>query len=176
MPEAAQSEPLAAMLQEVYQLRRPTVAPNTGAPLEQIAQILQQEATEAAKTKRWDLVADYQEEILELHLDDDEQSLAMWAYALAQMGRTDEAAHRLDQQLAERPENGQLNYARAMLAARQEDVDTAAACLEMAIRSGFITAARVNEDGFLEALRGDPRIEALLGPQRPTTSVSRPSE
>jgi adenylate cyclase len=121
------------------------------------AQGLHEEALE-----RYGEALEAAERYMELH-PDDPRAATMRAVSLCRLGRTDDGLAWGRRALELDPEDAGVRYNVACLHAVGGQVDEALDCLDEALRVGFGNREWLARDPDLEALRGHPRFENLLG-------------
>lgn len=153
---------IAALIARMDTLRRPILARNTGASLEEIAASLVSFSENARHSGKLEVAADY---LAEAHglLPDHADILMTLADVLAAQARFDAAAAVLDPWLAARPNDAQAALRRARVSARQGDPETAIAHLRIALAGGAITPDGVRQDDAFAGWMDDPRLTELLG-------------
>lgn len=103
---------------------------------------------------------------------DDPRAATMRAVSLCRLGRPGEGLSWAERALALDPEDAGVRYNAACLFALAGDVERALRCVEEAIAVGFGNRQWLERDPDLDALRGDPRFEALLA-RIPPTALNR---
>ena len=93
---------------------------------------------------------------------DDPRAFTMCAVALCRTGRPEQGLACAQRAVAVDPEDAGVCYNVACLYALEGWVDDAIRCLEDAFRHGFANREWVEHDPDLDALRADPRFQALL--------------
>lgn len=105
-------------------------------------------------------------EVAERHMDlnpDDPRAATMRAVSLCRLGRLEEGKRWAERALVIDPADAGVRYNVACLFALENEPDRAIDCLEEAIASGFGNREWIRQDPDLEALRGYPRFERLVG-------------
>jgi serine/threonine protein kinase/Flp pilus assembly protein TadD len=104
-------------------------------------------------------------EVVKKHLElnpDDARALYLGGIALAQVGQKDLALEWGDRALALDSEDSGVLYNVACVKALSGHTDEALACLEKAVQNGFGHREWLQNDSDLNALRAEPRFQALL--------------
>jgi Flp pilus assembly protein TadD len=103
-------------------------------------------------------------QVAEGHLElnpDDARALYLGAGALAQLGQGDRALEWTRRAFSIDPEDSGVLYNVACSYALLGQIDDAMVCLEKAIQNGFGHREWLENDSDLNALRADPRFQAL---------------
>ena len=103
--------------------------------------------------------------IAEEHLrlrPDDARALYMGANGLVALGETPRGLEWADRALALDPEDAMLLYNIGCIRAMAGSVDGALDCLERSVRAGMRNRGWLEHDSNLDAVRSDPRFEALM--------------
>ncbi|MCL7969134.1 MAG: tetratricopeptide repeat protein [marine benthic group bacterium] len=116
-------------------------------------------------------------EVAERHMDlnpDDPRAATMRAVSLCRLGRLQEGKEWAERALMIDPADAGVRYNVACLFALQEEPERAIECLEEAIAAGFGNREWISQDPDLEALRDQPRFQALVGGL--SEDISEPAE